>query len=124
MATVNRELAWLRAILSFAVENDWLIKNPFAKTKGIISMTAEVERDRVLSFAEEERLLAACIKERTHLRPVIICALDTAMRRGEIFKMRWQDVNFETNEIYIPQTNTKPKMREWSASRRVSKMNC
>ncbi len=29
------------------------------------------------------------------------------MRRGEIFKMRWRDVNFETNEIYIPQTNTK-----------------
>jgi integrase len=29
------------------------------------------------------------------------------MRRGEIFKMRWQDVNLETNEIYIPQTNTK-----------------
>ncbi|KXJ98003.1 MAG: integrase family protein [Acidobacteria bacterium OLB17] len=29
------------------------------------------------------------------------------MRRGEIFKMRWADVKFETNEIVIPQTNTK-----------------
>ena len=29
------------------------------------------------------------------------------MRRGEIFKMIWQDVNFEKNEINIPQTNTK-----------------
>jgi integrase len=29
------------------------------------------------------------------------------MRRGEIFKMRWSNVNFETNEIFIPLTNTK-----------------
>ncbi len=29
------------------------------------------------------------------------------MRNGEILKMKWQDVNLETGEIYIPQTNTK-----------------
>ncbi len=107
VATVNRELAWLRAILNYAVGNDWLVKNPFVRMKGVISMTAEVERDRVLSFVEEQRLLAACVGERAHLRPILICALDTAMRRGEIFKMRWRDVNLEMNEIYIPQTNTK-----------------
>jgi integrase len=107
VATVNRELAWLRAILNFAVSNDWLVKNPFTKMKGVISMSAEVERDRVLSFDEELSLLVQCAQERAHLKPIIVCALDTAMRRGEIFKMRWRDVNFETNEIYIPQTNTK-----------------
>ena len=61
----------------------------------------------MLSFAEEQKLLDACNGRRSHLKPLFICALDTAMRRGEIFKMRWRDVNFETNEIYIPQTNTK-----------------
>jgi integrase len=29
------------------------------------------------------------------------------MRRGEIFKLRWADINFEKDEIFIPQTNTK-----------------
>jgi integrase len=29
------------------------------------------------------------------------------MRRGEMFQMRWSDVNLETDEIFIPQTNTK-----------------
>ncbi len=107
LATVNRELALLRVILNFAVQNEWLIRNPFVLAKGIISMSAEVERDRVLSFAEESRLLAVCVDRRAHLKPILICALDTAMRRGEIFKMRWQDVNLLTNEIHIPQTNTK-----------------
>jgi len=104
---VNRELELLRAILNYAVQNEWLIKNPFALIKGIISKAAEAERDRVLSFEEETRLLEVCVGRKAHLRPLLICALDTAMRRGEIFKMRWKDIDFSSSEIYIPQTNTK-----------------
>lgn len=107
IATVNRELARLRVMLNFAIDNNWLIKNPFNQSKGIISTSAEVERDRILSHDEEFQLLAVCINERDHIKPIIICALDTGMRRGEIFKMRWLDVSFETSEIYIPKTNAK-----------------
>jgi len=107
IASVNRELELLRAMLNFAIQNEWLIKSPFLLTKGLISKAAEIERDRVLSFEEERRLLEVCTGKRSHLKPILICALDTAMRRGEIFKMKWRDVNFDANEIYIPQTNTK-----------------
>jgi integrase len=107
VATINRELSLLRTMLNFALQNEWIIKNPFILSKGVISMSAEVERDRILSFDEEKRLLAVCHGRRFHLKALLICALDTAMRRGEIFKMKWEDVNFELNEIHIPQTNTK-----------------
>lgn len=107
IATVNRELTVLRTMLNYAFQNDWLIQNPFKKTKGIISAAAEVERDRVLSFVEEARLLEVCVGRRAHLKALLICALDTAMRRGEIFKMRWRDLNFAIGEILIPQSNTK-----------------
>jgi integrase len=75
--------------------------------KGVISKAAEVERDRVLSLEEERRLLAVCVGRRAHLKSLLVCALDTAMRRGEIFKMRWRDVDLAEGEINIPQTNTK-----------------
>ena len=94
-------------MLNFAIENDWLIKNPFAKKKGIISKASEIERDRILTIKEEYRLLNACVDRREHIKPIVICALDTAMRRGEMFQMRWRDVNLTTDEIFIPQTNTK-----------------
>lgn len=107
MASVNRELALLRAVLNFAVANEWLLVSPFGRIRGIISPATEVERDRVLSFDEEERLLAVCVDDRAHIRPILICALDTAMRRGEIFKMTWAELSFETGEIIIPATNSK-----------------
>lgn len=107
IASVNRELSILRTILNYAVQNDWLLKNPFVSCQGIIAISAEVERDRVLSFEEERRLLVVCTGPRKHIKALLICALDTAMRRGEMFKMCWKDVNFQSNEIYIPQTNTK-----------------
>lgn len=107
IASVNRELSILRTVLNYAVQNDWLLKNPFTSCQGIIAIAAEVERDRVLSFEEEARLLAVCAGPRKHIKALLICALDTAMRRGEMFKMTWKDVNYTTGEIYIPQTNTK-----------------
>jgi integrase len=107
IASVNRELAIMRTVLNFAVQNEWLLKNPFTSCPGIIALSAEVERNRVLTFEEESRLLAVCTGPRKHLKPILICALDTAMRRGEIFKMKWREVNFEAGEIYIPLTNTK-----------------
>lgn len=107
VSSVNRELEVLRAMLNFALQNEWIIKNPFMLTKGIISKATEVNRERILSFGEESRLLAVCSGRRSHLKALLVCALDTAMRRGEIFKMKWKDVNFSADEIYIPQTNTK-----------------
>jgi integrase len=106
-SSVNRELEQLRAMFNFAIENDWLIKNPFLKKKGIISKATETERDRTLNIEEESRLLNVCIDRRAHIKAILICALDTAMRRGEMFQMRWRDVNLTTDEIFIPQTNTK-----------------
>jgi integrase len=108
IATINRELALLRNMFNFAVQNDWLIKNPFVKVEaGFISSSAETQRERILSIEEELKLLAACTGHRAHVKALLICALDTALRRGEMFKMRWRDVNLETGEIFIPQTNTK-----------------
>lgn len=41
--------------------------------------------------------------DRSHLKPLIICALDTAMRRGEIFNLEWHQIDFEKRVIYLTQ---------------------
>lgn len=106
-ADVNRDLQLLRNVLNFAVRQGWLPKNPFSLGEPLISQAVEVRRERVLSREEEARLLLACSGPRAHLRPILICALDTAMRRGEIFQLRWKDVNLAGNEINVRATTTK-----------------
>jgi integrase len=53
-------------------------------------------------------LLAACNDvRRQHLRPIIVCALDTGMRQGEIFSLRWREVDFDNSVITVDAFNTK-----------------
>lgn len=108
IATVNRELSKLRRMLNIAQREGWIAQNPFTNGECLISSADEVERQRILTREEEDRLLANCAE---HLRPIVICAIDTGMRRGEIFSLRWRDVDFERGTILVRAFNTKA-MRE------------
>jgi len=107
LSSVNRELATLRRMLNYAVNEGWLITSPFARTEKMISNASEKSRDRILSYAEENLLLTQCTEGRKHIKPILICALDTAMRPKEIFKLVWSDVDFDNNIIVIRAENTK-----------------
>jgi len=107
ITAVNRELETFRAMLNFAKQQGWLIITPFERAKGIISKADEKRRERVISAEEERQLLAACVGPREHLRPILICALDTAMRRGEILKLCWRDVDFLARTITVTAMNSK-----------------
>lgn len=105
IASVNRELALLRACLAYAVAQGWLARNPFASVQ--IGAAQEVQRERILTADEECRLLAACTGKRAHLRALILAALDTAARRGELFRLQWGEVDFDAGLITLRAENTK-----------------
>lgn len=107
IAYINRELALLRRMFNVAIQQGWLTKNPFASGTGLISAADEVKRERILTKAEENRLLELCVDRRAHLKPVIICALDTGMRYSEIAKLTWADVDFFSKLIRVQALNTK-----------------
>jgi integrase len=125
IATVNRELALLRRMLNVAIGKGWLTGNNPFKHEGdkLITNAFEEKRERIITQAEENALLAACnAPKRGHLRAIIIAALDTGCRRGELLKLRWQDVDFETGLIQIIAFNSKtakPRIVEMTARLRV-----
>lgn len=139
VAAVQRELQLLRAMLNYAVRERWLRENPFTAGKGLISAADERQRERILTKEEEARLLAACGprtityrrrgKEvthhddgdpRRHLRALIVCALDTGLRFGEMRRMTWSQVDFSLGLIYIESTHTKTlKPRTVGMSKRL-----
>jgi integrase len=96
-ATVNRELEVLRSILLYAVRHDWLVKNPFSKgPTSLICKSDEESRARVPSPDEEARILAVCVGSREHLRPILIAARDTGLRKGALLSLTWSRVDFRT----------------------------
>lgn len=91
-------------IFSLAVDNDYCESNPCRKVK---AFKVDNRRERFITHAEESRLLAALTGRNAHLRPVAIVALYTGMRRGEILRLEWRDVDLINDEIRIPKGTTK-----------------
>ena len=121
IGTVHKELSLLRRLFNVAVANGWILKSPFAKGDSLINPGDERARERILTRGEEERLLAACTGVRNHLRPIVIMALDTGMRRGEMFKLKWSDIDFENGIINILAFNTKTmRQRQMAITSRLA----
>jgi len=104
VATVNRELSMMRAMLNDAMANDWLARSPFTKAKKgeLIPVAHETQRTTVLSLEDEEKLLAQCqTNKRRHLRALIIAALDSGCRQGELLRLKWSDVDFRNGSFKV-----------------------
>jgi len=104
-ATANRYHAVLRAVFNRA--KDWRLfygENP--------ASIARLEKEpphrlRYLNEHEIRKLLMFCD---SRILPVIICALATGMRRGEIMKLKWLDADLEHRIIYLTETKSgKPR---------------
>jgi integrase len=111
ISTMNRELVVLRRMFNIAMQNGWLIRNPFKAGDALISPSDERRREKILSFSEEVKLLAVCTGPRKHLKPLLIALLDTGCRRGEMFKLCWRSVCFASRTITIEALNTKTLRR-------------
>jgi integrase len=107
VSDVNHFLKRLRRIFNVAVEQDWLEKNPFNRGSKLIQVSLEVERTKILTQDEEKRLLEACTGKGKHLRPIIIFAIETALRRGELQKLQWFDVDLNRRQLRVSSENSK-----------------
>jgi integrase len=78
-------MAYLRTILNNAIRWELIPKNPASK---IMAFEESSGRDCFLSVDEAGRLPENCSKD---FRPIVLCALETGMRRVEILGLRWSD---------------------------------
>lgn len=101
--TVVRYLSSLSHAFSVAVK-EWGIakENPVFKIK---KPQAAKGRLRFLSIDEKDRLLAACKKSLSKdLYLIVVLAISTGMRRGEILNLRWRNVDIEKRAIWLEET--------------------
>jgi integrase len=95
VATVNHHLQVLRAVLLHAVKNRRLRREDMPSIK---LRNPNNKRTRYLTEEEEPKLVAELPE---WLRPLVALAIHTGMRKGELLKLKWQDVDFPRGTIGI-----------------------
>ncbi|MGZ9705251.1 phage integrase [Pseudomonas sp. GNP013] len=135
-STVNRKMGSISGVFSRAVEWEYIDTHPLAKlkqlkvdSKGVVRYLAVDETKRLRGAldarqdeirAEREsannwrtdrhRELLPSLLQLTftdHLKPMVLVSLNTGMRRGELFDLKWSAVNFDTKTITVIGATTK-----------------
>jgi integrase len=103
-ATVNRELQIVRHLFNLAKRwKKFFGENPVSEAK-LISVNNQ--KERILTPEEEDKLLGLC---NPYLKPILITALHTGMRKNEILTLKRTNVDLDNSVITIEHTNTKTK---------------
>lgn len=135
-STVNRKMGSISGVFSRAMEWEYIGAHPLAKLKqlkvdsmGLVRYldTDETKRLREALDARQDEMRAerdSANKWRSdrnkdqlpnlrelpftdHLKPMALVSLNTGMRRGELFDLKWSAVNFDTKTITVAGATTK-----------------
>ncbi len=104
--TVQHLIATLKHFFNKAIEWGIISENPARFVK---SPRFDNRKLRFLTYEEAKKLLAECKKRNNDINRIyllVLLALTTGMRRSELFKLKWGDINFERNEITVHETKS------------------
>ena len=100
IASQNRYLALLKALFKAAVLYGHCSANP---TADIVMRREEQRIPEALTEGQIEALLDACSDK---IRPLVTVAVDTGLRRSELFGLRWADVDLEEDKLTVAHSKT------------------
>ena len=100
--TINRKKAVLSSVFKFALSRGYIDANLI---RDVIVENDTRQRDRVLSDDERQRLLKAC--QESHwdkLYLLVLMAMATGARKGELLKLRWCDIDYKGSSTFLSDT--------------------
>ncbi len=98
VAYVNRELACLKCMFRLAIEWEYAAENPVKKIR------FEKENNSRVRFLEKEELKKVLGFCGPRLRPIVLLAVNTGMRKAEIQNLKWRDVDIQRGFITLHYT--------------------
>jgi integrase len=100
-ATINHLVATLKHMFTKAFEWEMVEEHVLKRIRKAKMLEENNRRLRYLSKEECQTLLSVCDK---HLGPIVVCALHTGMRKGEILNLQWDNVDLKHGFILLEVT--------------------
>ncbi len=100
-ATVNRYVATLKHMYSKALDWDMIEEFAWKKVRKVKLLEENNKRLRYLTIEESRRLIECCSHR---LKPIVIMALNTGMRKSEILNLTWDDIDMVHDLILLKDT--------------------
>ncbi|MDG6026865.1 MAG: site-specific integrase [Candidatus Brocadia sp.] len=100
-STVNRLTTCLKHMVNKGVECGMASEETLKAVRKIKLLKGENKRLRYLTIEELQRLLDCCHQ---HLKPIVLVAVHTGMRKGEILNLKWDQVDLRNNLILLDKT--------------------
>ena len=97
-AYLTRVKVFLHMVFNYAVQNNLIVVNP---TLGVKIPKTDLKENRALTQEEELRLLAAARDFKKPFMFIVVVALYTGCRKGELFALKWRHIDFENRTIKI-----------------------
>lgn len=99
----------LKQFLNYAVDEGYLIKNPCLGKKitipGKYKLNKNNEDDKEYSvFTTDEIKVLKTVLDGHILKPLILLALGTGLRQGELLALKWSDINFKKKNLNVKRT--------------------
>lgn len=133
-ATINRDVNALRSVITRAVEFGFLQTHPLAKfkplkldSKGVVRYLSAAEERRLRKALEDrdEKRRSARVSANAwrrvrgyelrpalgaysdHVTPLVLTALNTGLRRGELFGLQWADLDLDRGSLTVQGASAK-----------------
>lgn len=102
-STINKYLNALSKMFTLGINEKIITENPLKSIKRFQEANYKI---RYLTTDEEIRLFKAVDELFPYLRPLITTALQTGMRKGEIFNLKWSNIDFDYGFIELLETKS------------------
>ncbi len=102
--TINKALTLLSMMVNYAVDSRLMTYNPAENVQHLKTKDGskhDLVEGAILAPSEVTALLAACDPK---WKPIVMTAIYTGLRQGELFALTWDDVDWLGAEIYVRRT--------------------
>jgi integrase len=113
-ATARKKIATLKRLFQMAIERGQLEENPFGHVR-----KPRVPKRRIRIYSDDECIRLIDAARRSQIGSpmrwdlLIVTALNTGLRRGELLNITWRDIDFERQVVEVAPKRDTDQTWEW-----------